>query len=213
MQTRHTPEELKAIDKFGMPTLANALGTFGLIPPNTGFCGPQMCCHFPELGTMVGYAVTTRVAADQPASAVRPPILESDYLRYVASQPGPKIVVTQDIDWPPVGAPWGEWNANVHKALGCVGMVTQGGARDLEEARRLGFHFFSTHILVSHGLWWYSSRGKAGRHLWRPTGGRPTRGAVYPARSALAGPGAGGLGDRRAGTENLCLLPVTRLQH
>jgi len=43
----------------------------------------------------------------------------------VAAQPGPKIVVVQDLDRPhPVGAFWGEVNANMHKALArrlCVG--------------------------------------------------------------------------------------------
>jgi regulator of RNase E activity RraA len=46
---------------------------------------------------------------------------------------------------------WGEWNANVHRALGCVGTVTDGAARDLEQVAALGFHVFSTSVSVAHG--------------------------------------------------------------
>jgi 4-hydroxy-4-methyl-2-oxoglutarate aldolase len=41
-------------------------------------------------------------------------------------------------------------NTNVHKALGCIGTITEGGVRDVVEMERLGFHTFSTSILVSH---------------------------------------------------------------
>jgi len=150
MQARHTIEELKAIGRFDTPTLVNALETFEVIPPNTGFCGPEMRCLFPELGMMVGYAVTSRSSFDQPPGAAQT-IREEDYLRCIAAQPGPKVAVSQDMDNPPVGAGWGEWWSNVHQALGCVGVVSQGGVRDLEGMRRLGFHCFATHVLVSHG--------------------------------------------------------------
>jgi len=148
---RHTKEELDAIRPFTVPTLANAIETFGVIPSNSGYCDARMKCRYPELPLMVGYAVTARVSTDQLPSEVRPGIHEPDYWRYIANQPGPKVAVVQDIDSPSYGAMWGEWNANVHKALGCVGMVTDGAARDLDAVKKLNFHFFSTHVLPSHG--------------------------------------------------------------
>ena len=148
---RHTQEELDAIHGFTVPTLANAIETFGVIPTNSGYCDGRIVCRYPDMPLMLGYAVTARVSTDQPPSEVRPGIHEPDYWRYIASQPGPKVAVVQDIDSPPKGAMWGEWNSNVHKALGCVGMVTEGGARDIDAVRKLNFHFFSTHIMPSHG--------------------------------------------------------------
>jgi regulator of RNase E activity RraA len=147
----YSNEELDAIRKFTVPTLANAIETFGVIPSNEGYCNHTLKCHYPNMPTMVGYAVTARVSTDQPPSAVRPGISELEYWRWIADQPGPKVAVVQDIDSPPKGAMWGEWNANVHKALGCVGMVTEGAARDLDGVAKLNFHFFSTYILPSHG--------------------------------------------------------------
>jgi regulator of RNase E activity RraA len=56
-----------------------------------------------------------------------------------------------DIDEPRgQGAYWGEVQANIHKALGCLGVVTDGTVRDLPEAEAAGFHFFSGHVSVSH---------------------------------------------------------------
>jgi len=148
---RHTQEELDAIRRFTVPTLANAIETFGVTPSNEGYCDATLHCHYPHLPLMVGYAVTARVSTDQPPSQARPGIYEPDYWRFIAGQPGPKVAVVQDIDNPPKGAMWGEWNSNVHKALGCVGMVTEGAARDLDAVQKLGFHFFSTCVLPSHG--------------------------------------------------------------
>lgn len=159
----HSQEELDSIRKFTVPTLANAIETFGVIPSNEGYCNATIRCHFPDLPIMVGYAVTARVSTDQPPSAVRPPIAEADYWQWVFEQPGPKVAVVQDIDSPPRGAMWGEWNANVHKALGCVGMVTEGAARDLDGVRKLNFHFFSSHILPSHGYGMFIDYGGAVR--------------------------------------------------
>ena len=146
----YTKEELDTIRSFTVPTLANAIETFGVIPSNSGYCNSSMRCCYPEMPLMVGFAATARVSTDQPPSKVRPGIHEPDYWRFISSLPGPKVAVVQDIDSPPFGAMWGEWNANVHKALGCVGMVTDGAARDLDAVKKLNFHFFSTHVLPSH---------------------------------------------------------------
>jgi regulator of RNase E activity RraA len=150
-KARHSQEELDAIRAFTVPTLANAIETFGVIPSNEGYCDSSMICRFPKMPLMLGYAVTARVSTDQPPSDTRPGVDEPAYWRFVAEQVGPKISVVQDIDNPPKGAMWGEWNSNLHKALGCIGMVTDGAARDLDGVIDLNFHFFSSHILPSHG--------------------------------------------------------------
>ncbi len=146
-----TSRELADLRSFTVPTLANAIETFRVAEPTAGSCDSSMRCLFPEMGLILGYAVTARVSTDQPASQARPGVPEPEYWEFVGKQPGPKLSVVQDVDHPPRGAMWGEWNANVHWALGCVGMVTEGAARDLAGVRRFGFAFFSTAVLPSHG--------------------------------------------------------------
>lgn len=150
-QPRHTKDELDSIRRFTVPTLANAIETFDVIPTNQGYMDITMHCRYPALPLMLGYATTAKLATDLPPSEICPGINEYEYWRWLAAQPGPKVAVVQDIDSPPKGAMWGEWNSNVHKALGCVGMVTEGACRDLDAVEKLKFHFFSTCILPSHG--------------------------------------------------------------
>jgi regulator of RNase E activity RraA len=67
------------------------------------------------------------------------------------SVPEPRIVVVEDIDDPSgVGSLWGEVNANVFRAFGCVAVVTNGGVRDLAEMEALGFQAFASTVCVSH---------------------------------------------------------------
>ena len=49
-----------------------------------------------------------------------------------------------------VGSYWGEVQSNVHRSLGAVGTVTDGGVRDLDEMEELGFFAFASEVLVSH---------------------------------------------------------------
>src|SRR5207244_12792390 len=70
---------------------------------------------------------------------------------HVRSVPAARVVVVQDLADPPAhGALWGEVNASVFQALGCVGAVTDGSVRDLNEVRGIGFHFFARGAGVSH---------------------------------------------------------------
>jgi len=58
----------------------------------------------------------------------------------VASVPGPKIVVVQDLDKPRLlGAFWGEVTSNFHRSVGCVGTIIDGGVRDVDEMGQAGF--------------------------------------------------------------------------
>lgn len=109
--------------------------------------GMEIRCLFPELGPMVGYAATGTIRAH---GRVRQGDQAALY-EHVRHGPGPRVVVVQDLDDPRGrGSLWGEVNATIFKALGCVGCVTDGCVRDLTEARAMGFHFFARGPGVSH---------------------------------------------------------------
>ena len=94
----------------------------------------------PFLGVMAGYAVTVVIQPGNPAPKRNNPQAWSEYRRYVASVPGPKIVVVQDLDKPRLlGAFWGEVTANFHRSVGCVGTIIDGGIRDVDEMGQAGF--------------------------------------------------------------------------
>ena len=105
----------------------------------------------PQMGPMVGFAVTVLIEPGNPAHKKDKPTAVSDYRRYLASVPGPKIVVIQDLDKPRViGSFWGEVNANIHRALGCVGTITDGAIRDLDEMTNAGFKSLARRLCVGH---------------------------------------------------------------
>jgi regulator of RNase E activity RraA len=140
-------EELEALRCWPTPAISNAIELFNIRPRNKGFMLPEIQCIFPELKPMIGYAVTAVISADSPEGRrVQPP----DWWGEILKIPEPRVVVIHDIDHPVVGSFWGEVNANIHKALGCVGTVTDGSVRDLDEVKETGFHFFSRWVTVSH---------------------------------------------------------------
>ena len=140
-------EELEALRRWPTCAIANAVELFNIKPRNEGFMDPEIKCVFPDLGPMIGYAVTAVITADSPEGRrVQPP----EWWAEMQKIPAPRVAVIHDIDHPVVGSFWGEVNGNIHKALGCVGTVTDGSVRDLDEVREAGFHFFSSCITVSH---------------------------------------------------------------
>jgi regulator of RNase E activity RraA len=109
----------------------------------------------PQMGPMVGTAITVQFEPSNAAHPVNLPSGWSDYRRYVASVPGPKIVVVQDLDKPRViGAFWGEVNANAHRALGCVGTIIDGAIRDVDEMCNAGFKALARRFCVGHAHSW-----------------------------------------------------------
>jgi regulator of RNase E activity RraA len=146
--TDHLKEnELGALKRWPTCAISNGIELFNIRPRNEGFMLPEIKCVFPDLGPMIGYAVTAVITADSSEGRrIQPP----DWWEQIQKIPGPKVVVIHDIDRPVLGSFWGEVNSNIYKVLGCVGTVTDGSVRDLNEVKELGFHFFSSCISVSH---------------------------------------------------------------
>lgn len=142
----HDPSVLDALRRYDSPTMANAIETFDIRPRDTGFASYEVRCMFPDLPVMVGYAATATMRARGEAQGDPEPLW-----RHVREVPGPRVVVVQDLDDPPAhGAMWGEVMATTFTALGCLGVVTDGCVRDLDEAHEIGFRFFARAAGVSH---------------------------------------------------------------
>ena len=142
-------EELEALKAWPTPAICNAIETFNVKPRNQGFM-LGIKCIFPDFAPMVGYACTATMLADLPATAKDRGATQVHWDN-ILSTPSPRVAVIQDLDQPAgIGSLWGEVNANIHRALGCLGVVTNGGVRDLDEVHELGFHFFAADVIPSH---------------------------------------------------------------
>ncbi|MBM3840770.1 MAG: RraA family protein [Verrucomicrobia bacterium] len=143
-----TQQDLDALRALSTPTVSNAVELFNLRPRNHGFMSPEIRSLFPEFGVMAGYAITGRFAADQPATR---PGSRYDFWKRILEIPEPRVVVMQDLDQPVgVGAYFGEVQSTIHQRLGCIGVVTNGHVRDLDEVHAMGFNYFAAGVCVSH---------------------------------------------------------------
>lgn len=139
---------LDALRALSTPTVSNAVELFNLRPRNKGFMSPEIRCLFPDLGVMVGHAITARFAADQPPEH---PGSRYELWKHILKIPEPRVMVMQDMDQQPgVGAYFGEVQSTIHKRLGCIGAVTNGHVRDFDEVHPMGFHYFAGGVCVSH---------------------------------------------------------------
>ena len=153
-----TDQELAALRHFSTPTIANAIEVFGVRPRNVGFTDASIRCLLPVAEPIVGYTVTACIRASAPPEQ---PVRRADYWRWLLTVPRPRIVVIEDLDDPPaVGSFWGEVNVTIHRALGCIGTITNGGVRDLAEVERLGFGYFASAAIVSHAYVHLTSYGE-----------------------------------------------------
>jgi 4-hydroxy-4-methyl-2-oxoglutarate aldolase len=138
---------LKSVDS---PTIANAIEPFKVRDRTEGFIGGEVRALFPEMPPMVGTALTVTMTNTPGALADR----ENYWRMYEAlsQTPAPSVLVVQDVSGAPSRcALAGEVMTTMAMRLGVVGMVTDGGLRDVHEVRRLGFAYFARYVVVSHG--------------------------------------------------------------
>ena len=153
MATALASADLDALAAYDTPTICNALE---LATPERRACGFN---RRPLVAPLPGAETGRRPCAHghdpraraEPAGSneAREPRLH--YYAHVADAPQPSIMVMQDVDGPDrgFGAFWGEVQSNVHKALGCAGVVTDGSVRDIDTWAP-GFFVLVGSVMPSH---------------------------------------------------------------
>lgn len=144
--------ELLQLKRWNTPTIYNGWEQITRLDPAAdGFNREETRDFMPQMGPMVGYAVTVVVEPSNRAHRETNPDAWNAYRRYAASVPGPKIVCVQDLDKPRVvGSFWGEVNSNMHRAIGFVGTIVDGAVRDVDEMTNAGFKALARRLCVGH---------------------------------------------------------------
>jgi regulator of RNase E activity RraA len=138
---------LKSIDT---PTVCNLIEIVAPERRGAGYTVANLHCPFPDLPPMVGFAKTVTIRSRNKVAGASYMQKRMDYLDYVAAAPRPSVVMIEDKDQPAgYGAFWGEVQTNVHKALGCLGTVTNGSIRDIAQVAE-GFQMLAGSISPSH---------------------------------------------------------------
>lgn len=147
---------LRGVDS---PTVANAIEPFAVRDRCDGFIGGQIECQFPDLGPMVGRALTVTMS-----NAPGPVAGREGYWRLweaLDACSGPVVLAVADASGAPHRVAFaGEIMATLAQRLGAVGMVTDGAFRDVAEVHALGMHYFMRYPVVSHANFWIETVGE-----------------------------------------------------
>jgi len=137
--------------KYDTPTVCNVLELFDFRPRTAGYMDARIRACYPALPPMVGFATTATFRAAAPPRGGDTYMGLGAQVEKLAALEGPKVVVFQDLDDPPVAATFGEVMATTYKAFGCVGLITSGAGRDLDQVEPLNFPCFTSGTICSHG--------------------------------------------------------------
>jgi regulator of RNase E activity RraA len=145
-----TNEQAELLQSMDTPTVCNVIEIVAPGRRGHGYTVKHLFCPFPNLPPIVGFAKTVTAKAKDKVSLGGYIAKRMDYLDYVAADPRPSVAVIEDIDDEVgYGAFWGEVQSNIHKALGCLGVVTNGSIRDIPMIAP-GFQMLAGSLSPSH---------------------------------------------------------------
>ena len=151
MQTPLTDAELDALRQIDTPTIANAIEPFNVRSDTDGFMGWDIRCMFPEMGVMAGYAVTATLDTTT-HGRVHDREARFQLFEAIDASPKPVVLALKDLSSKPKhGCHFGDGLATVSMRLSAIGLVTDGGVRDVDTVREMGFHYFAPGMVPAHG--------------------------------------------------------------
>ncbi|MFT5088888.1 MAG: 4-hydroxy-4-methyl-2-oxoglutarate aldolase [Planctomycetota bacterium] len=156
-----TNEEMMAeLKNFDTPSITNVVATYPNDPLCLGLYNPwrenwytdqSLRCMYPGLGRTVGYAVTCTYGLPDPDYNRLSFI---DVLEALDAMPKPTVLILEQ-KFPPelqgkVGLAGGNMTSAM-KAIGCVGCISNGPSRDIDEIRPMEFQYLISGVTPGHG--------------------------------------------------------------
>jgi 4-hydroxy-4-methyl-2-oxoglutarate aldolase len=150
-------EELK---NFDTPSITNVVATYpgselclGLYNPwaENWYTDTSIRCMYPELGRLVGYAVTCVYGLPDPTYSR---LTYGDVIDALDASPKPTVLILEQKFPPEIANKVGLAGGNMvsaMKAVGCIGLISNGPSRDLDEIRPMGFQYMLSGVTAGHG--------------------------------------------------------------
>jgi 4-hydroxy-4-methyl-2-oxoglutarate aldolase len=160
MKKMNQRQMLQALKKFDTPSITNVLATYPANPLCLGLYNPwtenwytdqTIRCMYPELGRTVGYAVTCVYGLPDPGFNR---LTFMDVIDALDAAPKPTILILQQKFPPEIAGKVGLSGGNMTsamKAVGCLGVISNGPSRDLDEIRPMKFQYMLTGVTAGHG--------------------------------------------------------------
>ena len=153
-------EMLAELRNFDTPSITNVVATYpehslclGIYNPWTEnwYTDQSIRCMYPELGRTVGYAVTCVYGLPDPNYSR---LTFMDVIDALDASKKPTILVFQQKFPPEVASKVGLAGGNMTsamKAVGCIGAISNGPSRDLDEIRPMRFQYMLSGVTAGHG--------------------------------------------------------------
>jgi len=156
-----SPQEMMAeLRNFDTPSITNVVATYpgaktclSLYNPWTAnwYTDQSIRCIYPELGPLVGHAVTCVYGLPDPGFSG---LTFMDVVDALEAAGKPTILVLEQRFPPQIALKVGLAGGNMvsaMKAVGCVGLISNGPSRDVDEVRPLKFQYMLSGITPGHG--------------------------------------------------------------
>ena len=144
-------EELTALRQFDTCKLANAIERLHLRLHNEGFTQPGLRCVTGTCDPVIGFAATSQVRCGDPPLPGSSFHDVAEWWAYIEKLPKPRVVIIEDTDpHPAQGAVLSDVHAEILRALGCVGVVTNGAVRDVPALAAMNFPAYASQVTISH---------------------------------------------------------------
>ena len=153
-------EILQELRQYDTPSITNVVATYPTHPLCLGLYNPwtenwytdqSIRCMFPELGRLAGHAVTCVYGLPDPGFSR---LSLMDLMDALDASKKPTILVMEQKFPPEMAGKAGLAGANMAaamQAVGCLGLVSNGPSRDLDEIRPTGFQYMLSGVTAGHG--------------------------------------------------------------
>jgi 4-hydroxy-4-methyl-2-oxoglutarate aldolase len=141
---------IQQLADFDTALLANTIGYVDSTPVHEWYMGGSIASLTPTVGPTVGVAMTLEIDTSSPGNKPAP---ENYYalLKAIQKSPDPVIVVMKAVgSRPDHECVMGDGMAKMMHSVGCVGVVTDGGVRDIEGILTIPFGVYARGRTIHH---------------------------------------------------------------
>ena len=154
---------IQQLSDYDTALVANTIGYLDPTPEQEWYMGGSIASITPALGPTVGQAVTIEVATSTPNNEWDFEPLY-DQVKVMEKTSLPKVLVVKAVgSRPDHECVLGDGLAKMLYSVGCVGMVTDGGVRDVEALLGIPFAAYARGRTIHHCAWRFTKPGERTR--------------------------------------------------
>ncbi len=141
---------LEQLADFDTALLANTIGHVDPTPVHEWYMGGSIASLTPTVGPTVGVAMTCEIDTSTPGNRSEPEVYY-ELLKAIEKSPSPVVLVIKAVgSRPDHECVLGDGMAKMLHSVGCVGVVTDGGVRDLEGILTIPFGIYARGRTIHH---------------------------------------------------------------